>query len=201
MHDPWLLVQIETIARSPSLPMYVWRALRGLGAHYMHASVCVLPESAATVAALNRLVGRARRRGAELRIFHVAMATEDEHRALVERFSAERDDEYAEVVARTRAFLAGIEKERRRGRAIFTEVEESRADLTRLERWLDAVRQRDYFDAPGYAAAASAVKECKSALTDFEAEAYSHETAAASAEKPLVHPRRPPSEGGPRPPG
>lgn len=186
MHEPWLLVHIETIARSSSLHLYVWRALRGLGAHYMHASVCVLPESAATVEALNRIVGRLRRRGAELRIFHVAMSTEAEHRALVERFSAERDDEYSEVVARTRAFLGEIEEERRRGRAIYTVVEESQADLTRLERWLEAIRQRDHFDAPGYAEAAAAVGECRRALAEFEAEAYSRET--SGGERPAAPP-------------
>jgi Protein ChrB, N-terminal len=69
--------------------------------------------------------------------------------------------------------------ERRRGRATYTEVEESEADLERLRRWLQRVRLRDYFDAAGREEAEAAVQRCAELLAAFEAEAFAAETATA----------------------
>ncbi|MGN6167022.1 MAG: Chromate resistance protein ChrB [Solirubrobacteraceae bacterium] len=44
-----------------------------------------------------------------------------------------------------------------RGRAGYTELEESHADLARHQKWLAAIRARDYFGAPGGQEAAAAV--------------------------------------------
>jgi hypothetical protein len=73
---------------------------------------------------------------------------------------------------------AETELERGRGRMTYTEVEESGADLARFQKWLAAVRARDYFDADGQAEAAVAVAACEEALSEFEAEAFASELAA-----------------------
>ena len=65
--------------------------------------------------------------------------------------------------------------ERRRGRATYTELEESDVDLARHQKWLAAIRARDYFDAPGGEEAAAAVASCEEALARFESEALSAE--------------------------
>jgi hypothetical protein len=176
---------METLGTSPTLPLEVWRYLRARGARFMRASVCVLPERSDTAAALTTLVGRVKRQGADLGVFHIRVASVEEQARLIDQFSAERSDEYGEVVARTSEFLAEIAMERGRGRAIYPEVTESEADLRRLERWLASIRKRDYFDAPGHAEAVAAVEECKRALAEFEAEAYRNEI-AGSASGPAV---------------
>jgi hypothetical protein len=56
-----------------------------------------------------------------------------------------------------------------------TELEESDADLARHQKWLAAVRARDYFGAPGGEEAAAAVASCEEALARFESEALSAE--------------------------
>ena len=65
--------------------------------------------------------------------------------------------------------------ERRRGRTTYTELEESDVDLARHQKWLAAIRARDYFDAPGGEEAAAAVASCEEALARFESEALSAE--------------------------
>ena len=87
----------------------------------------------------------------------------------------ERTDEYREVVERTRQFHEELQFERRRGRATYPELEESDADLARHQRWLAAIRARDYFAAPGRHEAAAAVASCEEALAQFESEALSAE--------------------------
>jgi hypothetical protein len=122
-----------------------------------------------------RLLERLGSSGGEGRILRIAITDADEERRLIEQFSAERSDEYGEIVSRVPAFLEEIALERRRGRATYTEVEESEADLERLQRWFARVRERDYFDAPGRVEAEAALERCVNELAAFEAEALSAE--------------------------
>src|SRR5436190_21969934 len=95
--------------------------------------------------------------------------------AVIDTIQRERTDEYREVVERTRQFHEELQLERRRGRATYTELEESDADLARHQKWLAAIRARDYFEAPGGQEAAAAVASCEEALARFESEALSAE--------------------------
>lgn len=172
----WLLVTVSTPGgRSSAERVYAWRALRRLGAHYLHQSVCVLPGSAETTAAIDRLVVHLERRGAYGQVLRIRLTDRQQEEALIARFQAERSDEYHEVVERTRQFHEELEYERGRGRVTYPEFEESDADLTRHRKWLAAIEGRDYFKAPGRDEAVAAVKACASALVEFEASALAAE--------------------------
>jgi hypothetical protein len=67
-------------------------------------------------------------------MLQIALTDEREERELIAAFSAERSDEYGEIVERTLDFLREIETERQRGRMTYTEVEESDADFKRFQR-------------------------------------------------------------------
>jgi len=112
-----------------------------------------------------------------VRLLSIQVVGED-HQALVEEQRRDRDIEYAEVVERAPQLLAELALETGRGRTTYAEVEESEADLERFERWLTAIGDRDYFQAPGGAAARQAVRDCRAALGTFEAAALSADTAA-----------------------
>jgi hypothetical protein len=94
---------------------------------------------------------------------------------VIDAIQRERTDEYHELVESTRQFHEELQLERRRGRATYTELEESDVDLARYQKWLAAIRARDYFDAPGGQEAAAAVAACEEALAQFETEALSAE--------------------------
>ena len=172
--ERWLLVTVST-AGSSTLRVHAWRKLRSLGALYLQNSVALVPARPATVRALAKLLDRLRRSGGEGRVLPIAITDPREEQRLVEQLSAERSDEYGEIVSRVPAFLEEIAYERRRGRASYAEVEESEADLERLRKWLDRVRARDYFDAPGRREAEAAVERCTDELAAFEAEALAAE--------------------------
>ena len=176
--EQWLLVTVSSGASS-TLRVHVWRQLRSLGALYLQSSVCLLPERPETTRAVRRLLDRVSREGGEGRLLPIAITDAGEERAVIERFRAERSDEYGEICSRVPSFLEEIALERRRGRATYTEVEESEADLERLRRWLQRVRLRDYFDAAGREEAEAAVQRCAELLAAFEAEAFAAETATA----------------------
>jgi hypothetical protein len=182
-NEQWLLVVVSTAGATSTLRVHVWRTLRALGAHYLHQSVCVLPDRPAPARAVNRLLQRVQLQGGEGRVSHITIADAAEEREIIAAFAAERSDEYGEVVARAPAFLEEIAMERARGRATYAEVEESAADLERLRTWLARIRARDYFGAPGAAEAEAAVQQCADALEAFESEAFRSEGAHMRADR------------------
>lgn len=172
--ERWFLITVST-AGSSTLRVHAWRKLRSLGALYLQNSVALLPERPKTARAVAKLVDHLRRSGGEGRVLPMAITDPREEEAVINQFRAERSDEYREVVSRVPAFLEEIAYERRRGRATYAEVEESEADLERLQKWLARVRARDYFDAPGRVEAEQAVESCAAELAAFEAEALAAE--------------------------
>ena len=174
-HD-WLLISVSTPGGSSStLRVYAWRNLRRLGAHYLQQSVCVLPATPKTTRAAARLVTRLRAEGGHGQMLRIQLTDARQESDVIDAIQRERTDEYREVVERTRQFHEELRLERRRGRATCTELEESEADLARHQKWLAAIRARDYFDAPGGEEAAAAVASCEEALARFESEALSAE--------------------------
>jgi hypothetical protein len=155
--------------------VHAWRKLRSLGALYLQSSVALLPDRAETRRAIGRLLERLRRSGGEGQALPIAIIDPTAEQTVIARFCAERSDEYREIVSRVPAFLEEIAHERRRGRATYAEVEESEADLERLQKWLTRVQARDYFDARGRSEAEQAVERCASELVAFEAEALAAE--------------------------
>jgi hypothetical protein len=176
----WLLVTTSTPGGSSTLRVWAWRRLRSLGAHYLQQSVCVLPATPATTRAVNRVLARLRDDGGHGQALSITVNDAAQEQALIDAFQRERADEYREVVERTKDFHAELTRERDRSRLTYTELEESDADLARHKRWLEAIRARDYFDAPGAAEAVAAVDACEQALADFEAEALQSELDHAS---------------------
>jgi ChrB-like protein len=174
-HD-WLLITVSTPGGgSSTLRVYAWRNLRGAGAHYLQQSVCLLPATPATTRAATKVVTRLRAEGGHGEILRLRLVDPKQEAKVVDAMQAERTDEYHELVESTRHFHEELEIERRRGRATYTELEESDADLARYKKWLAAVRARDYFDAPGGDEATAAVASCEAALARFESEALSAE--------------------------
>jgi hypothetical protein len=185
----WLLVVVST-GGSSTLRVHAWRRLRSLGALYLQNSVCLLPQRSETTRAVARLLDRVQREGGEGQALAISLAETAEERRIVAAFSAERSDEYREICSRTPAFLEEIAMERRRGRATYTEIEESEADLQRLRTWLERVQARDYFGADGRAEAEVAVERCGEALAEFEMEALAAEQPETDAPRGQERARR-----------
>jgi hypothetical protein len=183
----WLLITVSTPGGgSSTLRVYAWRHLRRLGAHYLQQSVCVLPATPKTTRAVARLVTRLRAEGGHGEMLRIKLTDARQEAAVVDAIQRERTDEYREVVERTQQFHAELELERRRGRATYTELEESDADLARHQKWLAAIRARDYFEAPGGEEAAAAVASCEEALARFESEALSAELDESADSRPAL---------------
>ena len=193
--ERWLLLAVST-AGSSTLRVHAWRKLRSLGAVYLQSSVALLPAHPTTEREAARLLDRVRRSGGEGRALPIAITDPAQEQRLIDEFSAERSDEYAEIVSRVPAFLDEIAHERRLGRATYAEVEESEADLDRLQKWLARVKARDYFDATGRVEAEQAVERCAAELAAFENEALSSELPVETTQRTPRRLRAAPDDAG-----
>lgn len=170
-----MLISIVTGADA-SLRVRVWRELRKLGAVYLHSSVCLLPDRAELRKPVHSLAARVRAGGGKARVLSVELTDKEERAEVVAEQARDREREYGEVVERTASFLEEIRMEIERGRATYTEVEESEADLERFDRWFASITARDYFGSRGRVEAEAALAACRTALAGFEAEALAADT-------------------------
>jgi hypothetical protein len=172
----WLLITVSTPpGGSSTLRVYAWRNLRSLGAHYLQQSVCLLPATPKTTRAAARVVTRLRDEGGHGEMLRIHLTDSKQEETVIDAIQRERTDEYHELVESTQQFHEELQFERGRGRATYTELEESDADLARHQKWLAAIRARDYFDAPLGPEATAAVASCEEALARFESDALSAE--------------------------
>jgi hypothetical protein len=179
----WLLITVSTPpGGSSTLRVFAWRHLRSLGAHYVQQSACLLPSTPKTTRAAVRLVTRLRAEGGQGDMLRVRLTDPKQEAVVIDAMQRERTDEYHELVESTRQFHEELQHERRRGRTMYTELEESDTDLARYQKWLAAIRARDYFDAPSGQEATAAVVSCEEELARFESEALSAELDEAPAD-------------------
>jgi hypothetical protein len=169
----WLLLVYRVPSEPTRLRATVWRRLKGLGAIYLQNSAAALPASPGAERALRKL----RREildmnGTAVLLSCAVMAGEPEVKA---SFQAARDDEYEEIVDRCQDFLAGIEKEYVANHFTYAELEENEVDLVKLVRWLDTVKARDVFGAPGRQAAVDAIAHCEKSLEEYAARVFAEE--------------------------
>jgi hypothetical protein len=179
----WLLLIYQLSKGASSGRTTIWREVRRLGALSLQHAVCLLPLSQANRAAYERLARRVEEEyGGEASILETTSPSEAWHARTVRRFNAARDEEYEEVVDETERFREEIERERRKGKFTFAELEDEESNLERLHKYLARVEARDTFGADGRARAAAEVERCAEVLEAFAQEIYEHQRAVEEEE-------------------
>ena len=167
---------------SSSARTTVWREVRRVGVLSLQHAVCLLPLSEENRAAYERIARRVEEYGGEASILETASPSDAWHERTVSRFNAARDEEYEEVVDETERFREEIERERRKGKFTFAELEDEESNLERLRRYLAQVEARDAFGADSRARAAAEVERCAEVLEAFAQEIYEHQRVAEDEE-------------------
>lgn len=153
----------------------MWREVRRLGALSLQNAVCLLPLSEENRAAYERLAERVEEYGGEASILETESPEDAWHERIVARFNAGRDEEYEEVVDESERFREEIERERRKGKFTFAELEDEESNMERLRRYLAQVEARDAFGAEGHERAVREVGRCVEVLEAFAHEIYEHQ--------------------------
>jgi vacuolar-type H+-ATPase subunit I/STV1 len=179
----WLVLIYRVPSEPSSARSAVWRETKRLGALYLQQAVCLLPLSEAARAAYARLARRIEEYGGEATVLEAASPDEVWHSRTVARFNAARDEEYDEVVDEAERFREEIDRERRKGKYTFAELEDEESNLERLRKYLAQVEARDGFGAAGRDRARREVERCASELEVFAQEVYERQGVSGGDER------------------
>ncbi len=180
--EAWLLLIYQLPKGSSSARTTIWREVRRLGALSLQHAVCLLPLSQDNRSAYERLAQRVEEYGGEASILETTSPSDAWHARTVARFNAARDEEYEEVVDETERFREEVDRERRKGKFTFAELEDEESNLERLHKYLARVEARDTFGADGRARAAAEVECCAEVLEAFAQKIYEHQRVAEDEE-------------------
>jgi hypothetical protein len=169
----WLVLVYRIPTEPTRLRSTVWRRLKALGAIYLQNSVAALPAGTASERALRKLRHEIlEMSGTAVLLSSTVLMGESNIKAT---FQAARSEEYEEIVDRCDGFLAEIEKEYVKSHFTYAELEENEVDHAKLVNWLDKVRARDQFGAPGREEAEEAIRKCEQALEAYASRVYAEE--------------------------
>lgn len=170
-NERWLLFLPQVSAASSRLRVQIWRHMRAAGAISLQNGAWVLPRTEEHAQFLRRELADIVRQGGTALLF-VAMPVDVD---LQERFRAERDREYTEVIERCQALLDELARETERKKLTFAELEENEQSLQKLATWLVKIRARDFFGGYQAGEAASMLTRCGDALRTFAQAVYAEE--------------------------
>ena len=182
MGQRWLMFIPQLPSSPSSLRVLVWRRMRAAGAAALQQGVWVLPQTPEHERFLRDVLMEARQQGGSGLLLVATPLDADRASEVVERFRADRDQEYLEFGGRCRDFLAEIAKETAVGNLSFAAREENEQDLQKLQDWLGKIRARDFFGAPQDRVAADALAACERALRGFAKAIYAREGLQGHAE-------------------
>jgi DNA-binding transcriptional regulator PaaX len=171
----WLLFTSQLPTSPSSLRVMVWRRMKAAGAVGLQNGVWVLPHSKEQVRFLQELLDYLKEQGASGQSFAATALNQSIENDLLERFQAQRDEEYAELIERCQDLLSELDKETQKQKFTFAELEENEDDLQKLRNWLARINARDYVGGKRADEASQQVEACAVALEEFANQVYIQE--------------------------
>jgi len=151
----WIALSYRLPSEPSRLRLAIWRRLKRIGALLLHDSVWVLPIDGRTREAFEWLAEEIEEQDGTALIWEAQSLNVKQDQGIMGRFRTEADVRYASL-AESALRLQRL-AQRRRVRS--GQVHQIRRQLLGLERALRLERRRDYFRAPGRAAAEEAVRQ------------------------------------------
>ena len=179
--ERWILIFYRAPSEPSSARVSAWRRLHRLGAVFVGPSACLIPLRLQPEAGLADIANGLQGAGGTLDAYRVEAFADEAEAGLEARYSAARNEEYAELLERAQGVVDELKREGAKGKFTFAEVDENEADLVKLRRWLRRIRSRDLFQASGRAAAEAAINAAEAMLDSFA------QIASARDDQSLVH--------------
>lgn len=160
--EPWLML-VYKLPRQPSrLRVNLWRKIKKMGLLYLQDSVCIAPSSGQWEEQLRWLSAEIVEVGGTATIWRCAGDTSTQDRDIIAAFRAERQKDYAALLARIRAEMSRMEKQP-------FDRDRDRNNLGLLRRAYQFARNKDFFNPTGSSEVEKALDELQGRLDRLEA--------------------------------
>lgn len=163
----WLLLSYKVPSEPARHRMAVWRRLKSLGAIYLNNGVCLLPSGRDHLRQVKILANEISEMGGEAVVLETAPIDPAQRERVTERFQADRNEAYCEVIERCDGFEAEIARESAAGKFTYAELEENDEDLKKLRTWFEKIRKLDFYEASLGPEAADRLGRCAVLLDEF----------------------------------
>jgi hypothetical protein len=183
----WLLLTYKVPPEPARKRIGLWRKLKGLGALYLQSGVCILPRRDEHVRRLKMIENEIAEMGGEAVLLETTGLDATQEKRIIERFNAERDEQYREFLGRCRDFHREIEKETDNRHFTYAELEEIDEDIQKLQGWLEKIQKLDFYGAPRGAEAQAALNTCREEMDAFARQVFE---AAETGQPPSLEPRK-----------
>lgn len=200
----WLLLAYKVPPEPAAKRVTLWRRLKGLGAVYLQSGVCLLPSTDEHLRRLKMLERDIAEMQGEAVLLQTAALDPAQRKKVINRFKADRDDQYREFLGKCEAFEREIEKEISIKKFTYAELDEEDAEARKLEAWLEKIQKLDFYDAPLAEAAKTKMAVCKTALDGYAQRVFdAHDENRDTSPAPAIEFQRDPGpdggdhEGGP----
>jgi hypothetical protein len=163
----WLLLTYKVPPQPARRRVALWRRLKGLGAVYLQDGVCLLPKTDEHFRRLKMLENEITEMGGNSVMLETVALDRSQEEKVVERFKADRDEEYQEFLAKCDDFEAEIAKETAASHFTYAELEENDVDLKKLQSWLEKIRKLDFYEATLAVEAEQRLETCETLLDAY----------------------------------
>ncbi|PLP57183.1 chromate resistance protein ChrB [Mesorhizobium loti] len=163
----WLLLTYKVPPEPATKRIALWRRLKGMGAVYLQNGFCLLPRTDDHIRRLKMIENDILEMAGESVILETVALDRAQEDKVVQRFRADRDDQYREFLGRCADFEAEIAKEVAINKFTYAELDEEDADLRKLQGWLEKIRKLDFYEAPLAEEAAERLRACEVLLDSY----------------------------------
>lgn len=175
MAQTFLALGYKLSSEAATTRIYVWRALKDLGAASLLQGVSVLPNKPDFLARLGELREKVEEAKGVANIMELTFVRPEDESKIVAEFRRLRDEEYEELAENCERLIYDLDYESGKGRYAFTELEEGEEDLVKLKRWLARIERRDFFHAERGAKAHESLASAAARLADYSGEVFKRE--------------------------
>lgn len=163
----WLLLNYKVPAEPAKRRIALWRRLKGMGAVYLQNGVCLLPKTVDHKRRLKMVENEITAMGGQAVLLDTAALDQAQEEKVIDRFKADRDEQYREFLSKCQDFEAEIEKESHAGNFNYAALEENDVDLKKLQTWLERIRKLDFYGASLAIESQERLSTCVALLEDY----------------------------------
>ncbi len=168
----WLMLAYKVPPDPPARRIALWRKLKAVGAVYLQNGVCLFPKTAEHVRRLKILTNDVSDMGGVAFALETVGLDKTQEERVVERFKADRDEQYKEFIRRCDDYEAEIAKERRIKKFTYAELDEEETDLKKMQSWLEKIRKLDFYGAALAEEAQARLRICEELLESYAQQVF-----------------------------